>query len=123
MPDMSDLTTKTCVPCEGGVPTLTRTEVDALLVAVPQWRLTHDATRIRRDWKLKNFRDGIRLLNNVGAVAEREQHHPDLHLEGYRKVWIELTTHAIGGLSENDFILAAKIDEIAPPPAAAAESA
>ncbi len=116
-PSASDLTTKACVPCEGGVPPLAPDAVDALLVAVPQWRLTHDATRIRRDWKLNNFREGIRLLNNVGALAEREQHHPDLHLEGYRRVWIELTTHAIGGLSENDFIVAAKIDAIAPPPA------
>ena len=53
-------------------------------------------------------------MNNVGALAEREQHHPDLHLEGYRTMWIEIYTHAIGGLSENDFILAAKIDAIAP---------
>ena len=53
-------------------------------------------------------------MNNLGALAEREQHHPDLHLEGYRRVWIEIYTHAIGGLSENDFILAAKIDALAP---------
>lgn len=116
-PSANELATTTCLPCEGGVPPLPRDEIDALLKAVPEWRLTHDATRIRRDWKLKNFRDGIRLLNNVGALAEREQHHPDLHLEGYRNVWLELTTHAIGGLSVNDFILAAKIDAIAPPPA------
>jgi 4a-hydroxytetrahydrobiopterin dehydratase len=53
-------------------------------------------------------------MNTVGALAEREQHHPDLHLEGYQRVWIESLTHAIGGLSEHDFILAAKIDAIAP---------
>lgn len=113
-PSATDLVTKSCVPCEGGVPTLSPAEAASLIAAVPEWQLTHDGTRIRRDWKLKTFRDGIRLLNNVGALAEREQHHPDLHLVGYRKVWIELTTHAIGGLSENDFILAAKIDAIAP---------
>ena len=116
-PSASDLAGRSCVPCEGGVPKLTVTEAEAHLAAVPQWRLTHDGTRIRRDWTLKNFRDGIRLLNNVGALAEREQHHPDLHLVGYRTVWIELMTHAIGGLSENDFILAAKIDAMAPPAA------
>jgi 4a-hydroxytetrahydrobiopterin dehydratase len=111
----AELAAKKCVPCEGGVPKLSVAEAEAQLAAVPEWRLTHDGSRIRRDWNLKTFRDGIRLLNNVGALAEREQHHPDLHLVGYRKVWIELTTHAIGGLSENDFILAAKIDAIAPP--------
>lgn len=109
-----ELTAKKCVPCEGGVPKYAPVEAEAQLAAVPGWQLTHDGTRIRRDWKLKNFRDGIKLLNNVGALAEREQHHPDLHLEGYRHVWIEIFTHAIGGLSENDFILAAKIDQIAP---------
>jgi len=110
----AELAAKTCVPCEGGVPKLSVAEAEAQLAAVPAWRLTHDGTRIRRDWTLKTFRDGIRLVNNVGALAEREQHHPDLHLVGYRKVWIELTTHAIGGLSDNDFILAAKIDAVAP---------
>jgi 4a-hydroxytetrahydrobiopterin dehydratase len=64
--------------------------------------------------KLKNFREAVKLVNNVAALAEREQHHPDLHVEGYRNVWIEIFTHAIGGLSENDFILAAKIDQLAP---------
>jgi 4a-hydroxytetrahydrobiopterin dehydratase len=54
------------------------------------------------------------MINNVAALAEREQHHPDLHIEGYRRVWIEIFTHAVGGLSENDFILAAKIDAITP---------
>jgi len=81
------------------------------------WKPFGSSTRIRRDWTLRNFRDAIKLLNNVAALAEREQHHPDLHLEGYRRVWIELFTHAIGGLSENDFIVAAKIDAVAPPPA------
>ena len=57
----------------------------------------------------------IKIMNNIAALAEREQHHPDLHLENYRHLWVELYTHAIGGLSENDFIVAAKIDQIAPP--------
>lgn len=105
------------MPCEGGVPRYSTAEAEAQLAQLPGWRLTHDATRIRRDWTLRNFRDAIKLLNNVAALAEREQHHPDLHLEGYQRVWIELFTHAIGGLSENDFIVAAKIDAVAPPPA------
>jgi 4a-hydroxytetrahydrobiopterin dehydratase len=118
---MSD-TTKTacelaagkCVPCEGGVPKLTPPQAEAQVAALPLWRLTHDATRIRRDFKLPDFKAVIRLFNNVAALAEKEQHHPDLHLEGYRRAWIEIHTHAVGGLSENDFILAAKIDAIAP---------
>jgi 4a-hydroxytetrahydrobiopterin dehydratase len=96
------------------VPKYTTADAEQQLAALSGWRLTHDATRIRRDWKCKDFRGAIKLLNNVAALAEREQHHPDLHLEGYRNAWIELFTHAIGGLSENDFILAAKIDAIAP---------
>ena len=109
-----DLTAKKCVPCEGGVPKYSPAEAEAQLATLPAWRLTHDGTRIRRDLELKNFRECIKLMNNVGALAEREQHHPDLHLEGYRNVWIEIFTHAIGGLSENDFILAAKIDALSP---------
>ena len=106
-----------CVPCEGGVPRYTPEEAARQVAALPGWRLTHEGTRIRRDWKLRNFRDCIKLLNNVAALAEREQHHPDLHLEGYRNLAIELFTHAIGGLSENDFVLAAKIDALVPPSA------
>lgn len=110
----ADLSAKRCVPCEGGVPRYSAAEAEAQMPALHGWRLTHDATRIRRDWKLPDFRAAIKMINNVAALAEREQHHPDLHLEGYRKVWIELWTHAIGGLSENDFIVAAKIDAITP---------
>jgi 4a-hydroxytetrahydrobiopterin dehydratase len=114
-PTPADLTAKKCVPCEGGVPKLTPAEAEAYLAAVPAWRLTHDGSRIRRDFTLPDFRAAVKLVNNIAALAEREQHHPDLHIEGYRKAWAEIHTHAIGGLSENDFILAAKIDAIAPP--------
>jgi 4a-hydroxytetrahydrobiopterin dehydratase len=109
-----DLTAKMCVPCEGGVPKYSATEAEAQVAALPGWQLTHDASRIRRDWQFKNFRECVKFFNNVAALAEREQHHPDLHLVGYRNAWVEIFTHAIGGLSENDFILAAKIDAIAP---------
>lgn len=109
-----DLAAKKCVPCEGAVAAYSLVEAEAQLVQLPGWRLTHDGTRIRRDWQLADFRSAVKMLNNVAALAEREQHHPDLHLEGYRRAWIEIFTHAIGGLSENDFILAAKIDSITP---------
>lgn len=108
-----DLAAKKCVPCEGGVPKYSRSEAEAQLVNLPGWRLTHDGERIRKDWTFGNFREAIQFLNDCGATAEDEQHHPDLHIEGYRKAWVEVFTHAIGGLSENDFILAAKIDDLA----------
>lgn len=61
---------------------------------------------------MHNFAAGMQFLSRVGKLAEDEWHHPDLHIEGFRKVWIEIWTHAVGGLSENDFILAAKIDQL-----------
>ena len=74
--------------------------------------MTHQGQRIRKVWVVKDFMAGIEFFNRVAAVAESDAHHPDLHLEGHRNVAIELYTHAIGGLSENDFILAAKIDQL-----------
>ncbi len=76
------------------------------------WKLVHDNQRIRKSWVVQHFMAGIDFFNRVAQVAEDEGHHPDLHLEGYRNVAIEIYTHAIGGLSENDFILAAKIDRL-----------
>lgn len=107
-----ELRAKKCVPCEGGVPKYTLVEAQEQLETLSGWRLTQDGQRIRKDWTVKNFMAGIRFFNRVAEAAEGDNHHPDLHLEGYRKVWIEIWTHAIGGLSENDFILAAKIDEL-----------
>jgi 4a-hydroxytetrahydrobiopterin dehydratase len=106
------LTRKKCVPCEGGVPKYSLAEAEAQVKKLSGWQLVLDGERIRKEWTVKNFMAGINFLNEVARVAEEDQHHPDLHLEGYRKVAIELWTHAIGGLSENDFILAAKIDEL-----------
>ena len=103
---------KKCSPCEGGIPPLSRAEAEQQLRLVDGWSLVADGQRIRRTWTAKNFMAGIDFFNKVAALAEEEGHHPDLHLEGYRQVAIELWTHAIGGLSENDFILAAKIDQI-----------
>ena len=109
-----DLLAERCVPCEGGVPKLGADEVAACLAELPAWSLSPDGVFIRREWTLADFRAAIKLANNIGALAERERHHPDLHLEGYRRLRVELTTHAIGGLSINDFRLAAKIDSITP---------
>jgi 4a-hydroxytetrahydrobiopterin dehydratase len=111
-PTAEELTRKKCLPCEGGVPKMTAEEVAAHLPSVPQWRVTDDGQRIRREWVARNFLAALDFFNQIAAVAEEEGHHPDLHLVGYRNVAVELWTHAIGGLSENDFILAAKIDQV-----------
>ncbi len=109
---VDQLVTKKCKPCEGGVEPCTLQEAQQQLTKLDGWQLTHDGKRIRKDWTVKNFMAGINFFNDVAKIAEEDGHHPDLHLEGYRHVWIELWTHAIGGLSENDFILAAKIDQL-----------
>lgn len=108
----AELVAKKCQPCEGGVRPYSQEESLAQLEKLSGWRLTEDGQRIRKEWTVKNFMAGLDFFNRVAAVAEADGHHPDLHLAGYRNVWIELWTHAIGGLSENDFILAAKIDAL-----------
>ena len=92
---------------------VTLEEWDALeLDEARRWELVEGGKLIRRKYKFKDFVSAMGFLQKVGDVAEAEGHHPDLHLTGYRFAAIELTTHAIGGLSENDFVLAAKIDAI-----------
>ena len=106
------LTQKKCKPCEGGVPKMTPEEVAEQIKEHPGWEVTHNGERIAREWTVKNFMAGLKFFNQVAEIAESEGHHPDLHIVGYRNVTIEIWTHAIGGLSENDFILAAKIDQL-----------
>jgi len=106
------LATRKCVPCEGGLPKYTRAQAEEQLTALEGWTLVDDGQRIRKEWRLADFLAAIEFFRRIAELAEAEGHHPDLHLEGYRNVRIELWTHAIGGLSENDFILAAKIDLI-----------
>ncbi len=106
------LAAKRCVPCEGGVPRLSLDEAERLRVQTPAWQIVEGGERIRREWTAKHFRAVMEFVNEVARVAEEEQHHPDIHVTGYRQVAIEIFTHAIGGLSENDFILAAKIDRL-----------
>ncbi len=109
---LDELRGKKCVPCEGGVPKLTREEAERFLGTVTGWKLTADQQRIRKEWTAKHFMAAMEFFGKVAELAEAEGHHPDLHLVSYRNVAIEIWTHAIGGLSENDFILAAKIDEL-----------
>ena len=91
---------------------MTSTEAEAQLAKLVGWTIAHQGERIRKEWVVKNFMAAMRFFEQVATVSESEGHHPDLHLVGYRNVAIEIWTHAIGGLSENDFILAAKIDEL-----------
>src|SRR5438132_11191561 len=106
------LTQKRCVPCEGGIPALTPEEIRNYLKATPKWKLTDDGKRVRREWRVKDFPTALDFFERVGRIAEEEDHHPDLHLTGYRNVAIEIGTHAIDGLAENDFTPAAKIDQL-----------
>jgi 4a-hydroxytetrahydrobiopterin dehydratase len=106
------LVAKKCVPCEGGVPAYSQSEAQQQIAKLNGWELTNDGKRIRKKWTAKNFMAAMDFFNRVANLAEDEQHHPDLHLESYRQITIDLSTHAIDGLSENDFILAAKIDEL-----------
>lgn len=112
LPTADDLVRKKCAPCEGGIAPLTAAEADALLKSVEGWALSDDGARIRRAWTARNYQAAIDFFVRIAALADEEGHHPDLHLAGYRQVAVELWTHAIGGLSENDFILAAKINQV-----------
>ncbi|MCA9063860.1 MAG: 4a-hydroxytetrahydrobiopterin dehydratase [Planctomycetaceae bacterium] len=101
-----------CVPCEGGVPRMTAEEAAQQLQELEGWEILSNPDRIRKSWRVSNFVAGMDFFRAVTDIAESEGHHPDLHLVGYRNVSIEIWTHAIGGLSVNDFILAAKIDQL-----------
>jgi 4a-hydroxytetrahydrobiopterin dehydratase len=108
---MSELTGAACVPCRGGVPTLTDPEIAELLPQVPEWRVVEadGIRRLRRDFTFPDFARAMSFAVAVGEIAEREGHHPDLHV-AWGKVGVETWTHKIHGLHRNDFILAAKID-------------
>jgi len=103
------LTSKKCAPCEAGTPPLTETDARTYLADVPQWRL--EGNKLVRELKLKDFKEALAFVNQVGDIAEDEGHHPDIHVS-YNRVTLELWTHAIDGLSENDFIVAAKVDAL-----------
>jgi len=110
---MSDpaLSQRKCVPCEGGATPLPESAARALLKDLSAWELV-DGKRLRKALTCKDFMDAVGLIQKIAPIAEAEDHHPDFHLTGYRRLAVELSTHAIGGLSENDFILAAKIDQL-----------
>jgi 4a-hydroxytetrahydrobiopterin dehydratase len=109
---MSDLAARRCQPCEGGTAPLTKAQAEALMQQLePQWRLAADAKSIAAEWKFKNFYHTMSFVNAVAHIANAEDHHPDLEV-GYGYCRMKFNTHAIGGLSENDFICAAKVDAL-----------
>lgn len=113
MPTSSDeLRTKTCEPCEGGVEPLSPDAAETLLAVLPGWSISANGKRITKTWMLDDFVSCVERTQQICEVAERDAHHPDVHIEQYRNLRTEIWTHAIGGLSENDFILAAKIDAL-----------
>lgn len=106
------LAAKTCTPCKGGIPPLTREQAEDLHVQVPGWELRDEAHRIERKFKFRNFGEALRFVTRVGELAEAEAHHPDVSF-GWGHATVSLQTKKIKGLHENDFILAAKIDRLA----------
>ena len=104
-----DLTQKKCKPCEGGVPPLTEEQTNNLLKQIPSWTIKEG--NVFKQFKFKDFKEAMAFVNKVAGIAEQENHHPDITIS-YSQVSIGLWTHAINGLSENDFILPAKIDDI-----------
>lgn len=112
MAKFPDLTKQHCAPSEKRGKALTASQMKKYLAVVPHWILAADSKRIRRKWVAKDFLIALDFFRRVGRIAQAENHHPDLHLRGFRNVTIELSTHDLGGLSENDFIVAAKIDQL-----------
>jgi 4a-hydroxytetrahydrobiopterin dehydratase len=109
MTQVSDLATKKCKPCEGGVAPLKQDEVSRLLKQLDGWE--HANGRIAKTYTFTNHYQAMAFVNAAAWVSHREDHHPDLNV-GYNKCRVEYVTHAIGGLSENDFICAAKLDAL-----------
>ena len=111
---MSDLLDKKCIPCEGGVVPFDISEIHKYQKKVDGWDITKDLDEIfylKKKFNFKNFMESLKFINSVGKISEEEGHHPDI-IFGWGYAEIKITTHAIKGLSENDFILAAKIDKI-----------
>lgn len=109
---LTDLAVKHCVPCEGEVPPFAREEIRKYLtqLATP-WDVV-DSKKLEKNFSFKNFKEALVFVNKVGEIAEVEGHHPDIYLHNWRKVRIEIMTHKIKGLTESDFILAAKIEKV-----------
>mgnify|MGYP001568329201 CR=1 FL=1 len=106
-----DLLAKKCVACGAGSKPIAEKEIKELIKVTSGWGLGPDSRNISREFKFKNFREAMGFVSGVSQLAESEGHHPDIHIF-YNRVKLELSTHAVGGLTENDFILAAKINRL-----------
>jgi 4a-hydroxytetrahydrobiopterin dehydratase len=109
---LDDLLNGHCHEYPKGSPTLNHSEVQERIPLVPNWELVDDGKGIRFSRRLADFNAAIDLVDRVAAIAEEEQHHPDIRVYGYRNVELDLSTHSIGGLTDNDFIMAAKINQV-----------
>jgi 4a-hydroxytetrahydrobiopterin dehydratase len=105
------LAEKTCTPCRGGIPPLTRDEAKHFQLQAPEWELDDNAQRIERTFRFHNFREALAFVQDVGELAETEGHHPDIRF-GWGYAVVSLSTKKIKGLHENDFIMASKIDRV-----------
>lgn len=110
--DKDKLFNNKCLPCEGAEKPLVRQEAEVYLRQAEGWLFSVGGSSIYRQYSMKNFMAAVRFIESIAQIAETENHHPDIHLTSYRNLKIELSTHAIGGLSKNDFILAAKINKL-----------
>ena len=108
--DVNDLLNGHCREYPKGSPTLTASEVQERLPLVPGWELVDDAKGLRLTRRMQDFLSAVDAVNKVATVAEEEQHHPDIRIYGYRNLALDLSTHSIGGLTDNDFIMAAKLN-------------
>lgn len=107
------LANKNCIPCEGKGSLLNKKEISQNLAVLSEnWYLANEYTVLCSDYKMKNFEDAVDFINKIAYICKKNNHHPDLHLTNYNNLHIDLKTHALAGLSENDFIIAAKIDEL-----------
>lgn len=107
---MSDLMSEHCEPCEAGTPPLSQAEIERLSRQVDGWTVV-DGKRLVKEFGFPDFQQALAFVDRLGEVAEKEGHHPDVSLS-WGKVGVELSTHSVGGLSKNDFILAAKADDV-----------
>ncbi|HUT61415.1 MAG TPA: 4a-hydroxytetrahydrobiopterin dehydratase [Phycisphaerae bacterium] len=107
---MAGLSAKECVPCRGGVPPLTPEQIEPLLTQLDGWRVV-DNHHLTREYTFPDFLTALERVNRIGGLAEQQGHHPDIHLT-WGKVRVDIWTHKIDGLTESDFILAAKIDHL-----------
>ncbi len=112
MTTITDFSKKKCVACEGIGRAMTKQEVLDHLKNFPGWALTDDGKSMERQYVLKNFVEAVERINRIKDIAEAQGHHPDLHLTGYKRLKVVLYTHALGGITENDLIVAAKIDRL-----------